>query len=66
MSTDPTVQLDSWVREILRCPVTGAELVDGTGPDGEPELHSTDPDRPLAYPVRNGIPVLLESDARAL
>ncbi|MGI5188015.1 Trm112 family protein [Promicromonospora sp. CA-289599] len=66
MSTDPTIQLDPWVREILRCPVTGAELVDGTGPDGAPELHSTDPDRPLAYPVRNGIPVLLESDARAL
>jgi uncharacterized protein len=66
MSTDPTVQLDPWVREILRCPVTGAELVDGTGPDGAPELHSTDPDRPLAYPVRDGIPVLLESDARAL
>ncbi|WP_419705602.1 Trm112 family protein [Promicromonospora sp. NFX87] len=66
MSTDPTIQLDPWVREILRCPVTGAELVDGTGPDGGPELHSTDPDRPLAYPVRDGIPVLLESDARAL
>ena len=40
--------------------------MDGTGPDGGPELHSTDPDRPLAYPVRDGIPVLLESDARAL
>ncbi len=66
MSTDPTVQLEPWVRQILRCPVTGAELVDATGPDGEPELHSTDPVRPLAYPVRDGIPVLLESDARAL
>ncbi|MFE7506776.1 Trm112 family protein [Promicromonospora sp. NPDC057488] len=66
MSTDPTVQLEPWVRQILRCPVTGAELVDATGPDGAPELHSTDPDRPLAYPVRDGIPVLLESDARAL
>ena len=66
MSTDPTVQLEPWVRQILRCPVTGAELVDATGPDGVPELHSTDPDRPLAYPVRDGIPVQLESDARAL
>jgi uncharacterized protein YbaR (Trm112 family) len=46
--------------------VTGARLVDGTGPSGEPELHSTDPDRPLAYPVRDGIPVLLEDDAREL
>ncbi len=36
------------------------------GPSGEPELHSTDPERPLAYPVRDGIPVLLEDDAREL
>jgi len=59
-------ELDPWVRSILRCPVTGAELVDAVGPDGEPELHSTDPERPLAYPVRDGVPVLLESDARPL
>ncbi|WP_425462370.1 Trm112 family protein [Myceligenerans xiligouense] len=58
--------LPGWVRDILRCPVTGAALADGVGPGGEPELHSTDPDRPLAYPVRDGIPVLLESDAREL
>ncbi|MFI9486732.1 Trm112 family protein [Promicromonospora sp. NPDC052451] len=61
-----SIELEPWVREILRCPVTGATLVDGTGPGGEPELHSTDPERPLAYPVRDGIPVLLESDAREL
>lgn len=54
------------VRSVLRCPVTGAELVDATGPDGAPELRSTDPERPLAYPVRDGIPVLLESEARPL
>ncbi|SKC36134.1 Trm112 family protein [Krasilnikoviella flava] len=58
--------IDPWVRGILRCPVTGAELVDAVGPDGQPELRSTDPERPLAYPVRDGIPVLLESDARPL
>ncbi|SNU02686.1 hypothetical protein SAMN06298212_1501, partial [Ruaniaceae bacterium KH17] len=54
------------VRAMLRCPVTKAELVDGTSPDGAPELHSTDPERPLAYPVRDGVPVLLESEARPL
>lgn len=61
-----SVTIEPWVRAILRCPVTGAELVDGIGPTGEQELHSTDPARPLAYPVREGIPVLLESDARPL
>ncbi|MEU4386457.1 hypothetical protein [Promicromonospora sp. NPDC023805] len=66
MSTNKIDGLEPWVREILRCPVTGATLVDAVGPDGEPELHSTDPERPLAYPVRNGVPVLLESDARPL
>jgi uncharacterized protein YbaR (Trm112 family) len=65
-STGRAEALEPWVREILRCPVTGATLIDAVGPDGEPELHSTDPDRPLAYPVRNGVPVLLESDARPL
>lgn len=66
MSTGKSDALEPWVREILRCPVTGARLVDGTGPGGEPELHSTDPERPLAYPLRDGIPVLLEADARDL
>ena len=60
------IPLDAWARDLLRCPVTGATLVDGVGPGGELELHSTDPERPLAYPVRDGIPVLLESDARPL
>ncbi|MCC2308764.1 Trm112 family protein [Cellulomonas chengniuliangii] len=63
---NPTIGLEPWLREILRCPATGAELVDGVGPDGQPELHSTDPENPLAYPVRDGIPVLLADEARSL
>lgn len=58
--------IDPWVRAILRCPATGAELVDGFGPNGEAELHSTAEVGALAYPVRDGIPVLLVEDARPL
>lgn len=66
MSADTTgaIGLAGWVRDLLRCPVTGATLVDAVGPDGTPELRSTDRDRPLAYPVRDGIPVLLVAEAR--
>lgn len=66
MSEHQIPGVEPWVAEVLRCPVTGATLVAGTGPDGEPELHSTDAERPLAYPVRGGIPVLLEHEAREL
>jgi uncharacterized protein len=66
MSESDTPWMDPWVRSVLRCPVTGAELIDAVGPDGEPELRSTDAERPLAYPVRAGIPVLLETEARVL
>ncbi|WP_324650870.1 hypothetical protein [Georgenia sp. H159] len=61
---DRPATIEPWVRDILRCPVTGAELVEGTGPDGSPELVSTDPDTTLAYPVRDGVPVLLADEAR--
>ncbi|MDD9206847.1 hypothetical protein PU560_10265 [Georgenia sp. 10Sc9-8] len=66
-SSDSTVPgIEPWVRALLRCPVTGAELEDGTGPDGEPELVSTAAQDRLAYPVRDGVPVLLASEARHL
>ncbi|MGC5616597.1 Trm112 family protein [Georgenia sp. Z1491] len=56
--------LEPWVRALLRCPVSGGELTDDVAPDGTPELRSADSG--LAYPVRDGVPVLLEGEARAL
>ncbi|SFK06877.1 Trm112 family protein [Cellulomonas sp. KH9] len=60
----PATDLEPWARALLRCPVTGAELVDGTDDEGAPALVSTDPERPLVYPVVDGIPVLLVDEAR--
>ncbi|GAB6901009.1 Trm112 family protein [Kineosporia succinea] len=54
--------IESWLREILRCPSCRSELVDGSGPEGTPELHCTGCS--LAYRIDDGIPVLLVDEAR--
>lgn len=61
--------IEPWLREILRCPVTRQELVDATGPDGTPELHTREPDADgvrRAYRIEDGIPVLLAEEARII
>ncbi|MGK2348332.1 Trm112 family protein [Actinomyces sp. W5033] len=52
------------LRDLLRCPVTGEELLDAVGPDGQRLLLS--PGAGLAYPVRGGVPVLLAHEATPL
>jgi uncharacterized protein len=56
------VSLEPWARELLRCPVTGATLVDGVDDDGAPVLVSTHPTDPRTYAIRDGIPILLADD----
>lgn len=67
MSNSTTI--DPWLREILRCPVTKSELLDGTGPDGQPELQAKEADADgvrRAYRIENGVPVLLADEARII
>lgn len=54
----------AWLRALLRCPVTGEELVDGLSRTGAPVLVSQG--ARLAYPVRAGVPVLLPHEAQQL
>jgi uncharacterized protein YbaR (Trm112 family) len=61
----PAVAIAAWLREILRCPACRAELRDGLGPTGGPELQCLDPACALAYRVDDGIPVLLVDEARS-
>ena len=53
--------IESWLREILRCPACRSALRDTTGPGGEPELSCTGCS--LVYRVDDGIPVLLVDEA---
>jgi uncharacterized protein YbaR (Trm112 family) len=62
--TDGVAGIETWLRDILRCPRCRAELKDGAGPDGGPELVCTSPECGLAYRVDEGIPVLLVDEAR--
>jgi uncharacterized protein YbaR (Trm112 family) len=54
--------IESWLREILRCPSCRSALRDATSPGGEPELACTGCS--LAYRIDDGIPVLLVEEAR--
>lgn len=64
-----SARIAPWLREILRCPVSGSELVDGVGPDGTPELQATAADASgvrRAYRIEGTIPVLLADEARII
>lgn len=54
--------IESWLREILRCPACRSALRDVTGPGGQPELACTGCS--LVYRIDDGIPVLLVDEAR--
>ena len=53
--------LPSGLRSALRCPLSGDELVDGLDEAGRPALVSRS--AALAYPVRDGVPILLVHEA---
>jgi uncharacterized protein YbaR (Trm112 family) len=54
--------IESWLREILRCPACRSTLRDIAGPGGQPELACTGCS--LVYRIDDGIPVLLVEEAR--
>ncbi|MFF0741102.1 Trm112 family protein [Streptomyces sp. NPDC004111] len=55
--------LEAGLLEILACPACHAPLTDETAA-ATPQLTCTSKDCGLAYPVRDGIPVLLVDEAR--
>ena len=62
--TSSAPQIESWLREILRCPKCRSTLSDGSGPSG-PELHCTNSDCRLRYRIDDGIPVLLVDESHS-
>ncbi|WP_030194128.1 Trm112 family protein [Streptomyces sp. NRRL S-87] len=57
--------LEAGLLEILACPACHASLEDRSADESAPELICTGKDDcGLAYPVRDGIPVLLVDEAR--
>ncbi|CCH73616.1 conserved hypothetical protein [Nostocoides australiense Ben110] len=61
--TNPSDTIEPWVRELLRCPKCLTTLRDDSR-DGAPELVCESAECGLAYPVEDGIPVLLIDKAR--
>ncbi|MFT0846451.1 Trm112 family protein [Actinomycetaceae bacterium L2_0104] len=56
-----------WVHNSLRCPLTHAPLEWTETEDGSVELVCTPGAGPRhAYPVENGVPILLANEARLL
>ena len=56
--------LEAGLLEILACPACHAPLKEQETKEQETELICTGQDCGLAYPVRDGIPVLLVDEAR--
>lgn len=65
-----TDAIEPWVREILRCPVGRHELVDAIDEAGRPVLECAQDcggaGQRRQFPLTDGIPVLLESDATTI
>jgi uncharacterized protein len=56
--------MDTKLLQLLVCPVTKGPLTFNRADPDKPELISKS--ARLAYPVRDGIPIMLESEARVL
>lgn len=61
-----SLDLPEWARRALRCPATGAPLESAEGWHGQELVARTQAAPRLAYPVRDGVPVLLVSEAREI